>query len=59
MYLIISKEPFETTIHRVIARKAGERIRIPAEDYEEVKDKCELVKDLDEKPKIKKQRRVK
>jgi len=42
---IESLEPFETKAHRVIARKAGEVIRMPMQDYLEVKDKCKLLEE--------------
>lgn len=41
---------FETKTNRVIANKRGEIIRMPDEDYEEVKDLVELLEDLNPAP---------
>lgn len=54
MKKIKSKGAFETKTHRVIAREAGEIICMPDEDYEEVKDLCEVLEE--EKPKKKSRR---
>lgn len=48
MKKIKTKGPFITKTNRVIAREAGEIIRMPDEDYEEVKDLVELLEE--EKP---------
>lgn len=39
-----SKEPFITKAHRFIVKKAGVELNLPKEDYDEVKDKVELIK---------------
>ena len=52
MKKIKTKGPFITKANRVISKKAGEIIRIPDADYEEVKDLCEILED--DKPKTKK-----
>lgn len=49
MKKIKSLAPFKTKAHSVISRIPGEIIRIPDEDYEEVKDKCELLDDTNRK----------
>ena len=54
MKKVKTKGSFETKAHRVIAREAGEIIKMPDEDYEEVKDLCEIIKE--EKPKKKSRR---
>jgi len=38
-----TKGPFETKAHRLISLKAGEVIVMPDEDYEEVKNLCEVI----------------
>jgi len=38
-----TKGPFETKTHRLISLKAGEVIVMPDEDYEEVKNLCEVI----------------
>jgi len=43
---------FETKTHRVISKGSGEIINMPDEDYEEVRELCELL----EKPKKRKSR---
>lgn len=40
---IKTKEAFITKTNRVISRGAGEEINMPDADYEEVKDKVELI----------------
>jgi len=45
MKKIKSLAPFKTKAHSVISRMSGEIINIPDEDYEEVKDKCEVLDD--------------
>lgn len=54
MKKVKTKGLFETKAHRVISREAGEIIRMPDEDYEEVKDLCEVLEE--EKPKKKSRR---
>lgn len=54
MKKVKTKGAFETKTHRVISREAGEIICMPDEDYNEVKDLCEV---LDEEKKSKKSRR--
>ena len=43
------KEPFETKVHRVIAKQKGEIINMPEEDYEEVEDLVERIEKIDKK----------
>jgi len=43
MKTVRTKAAFETKAHQVISRRAGETIRMPDEDYEEVKDLCTLI----------------
>lgn len=43
MKLVKTKGPFITTAHHAVSRKAGEVFELPDEDYEEVKNMCELV----------------
>jgi len=38
-----TKGPFETKAHRLISLGAGEVIVMPDEDYEEVKNLCEVI----------------
>jgi len=38
-----TKKPFITKAHRVICKRPGEIINMPDEDYEEVKDKVEVI----------------
>jgi len=45
MKRVKTKEPFITKAHRVICKKPGEIINMPDEDYEEVKDKVELIEE--------------
>jgi len=45
MKRVKTKEPFITKAHRVICKKPGEIINMPDEDYEEVKDKIELIEE--------------
>lgn len=51
MKKIKSLKPFKTKAHQVIAREKGEIIIMPDEDYEEVKDLCEVLDDTDRKKK--------
>ena len=51
MKKIKTKGPFQTKTHRVISKEAGEIICMPDEDYNEVKDLCEVLEK--EKPKKK------
>ena len=44
---------FKTKAHRVIAKKAGEIINMPKEDYEEVKDLVEVIEKQEKKYKDK------
>jgi len=46
-----TKGPFKTKAHRVICRRPGEIIIMPDEDYEEVKDLCEVIDDIKRKEK--------
>lgn len=39
-----TKAPFVTKAHHVICKKAGEIINMPEEDYNEVKDLVEFIK---------------
>jgi len=43
MIKVKTKAPFETKSHRVICKEPGEIIIMPDEDYEEVKDLCEVI----------------
>jgi hypothetical protein len=43
MKTVRTKAAFETKAHQVISRRPGETIRMPDEDYEEVKDLCTLL----------------
>jgi len=43
MKRVKTKAAFETKAHRVISRRPGEIIRMPDEDYEEVKDMVEVL----------------
>jgi len=52
MKKIKTKGPFKTKAHRVISRRPDEIILMPDEDYEEVKDLCEVLEEV--KPKHKK-----
>lgn len=53
MKKIKTKGAFETKAHRVISKQPGEIICMPDEDYEEVKDLCEVLEE-EKKPKHKK-----
>jgi len=57
MKKIKTKGAFETKANRVISREAGKIIHMPDEDYEEVKDLCEVLEE--EKPKKKSRRYIK
>ena len=43
MKLVRTKGPFITTAHHAVSRKAGEVFALLDEDYEEVKDMCEVL----------------
>jgi hypothetical protein len=45
MKKVKTKAVFETQAHRVISRRSGEIIRMPDEDYEEVKDLVEIIEE--------------
>ena len=51
MIKVKTKAPFETKSHRVICKEPGEIILMPDEDYEEVKDLCEVIKEKSTKGK--------
>ena len=50
MKKVRTKAAFETKAHRVISRKPGEIIRMPDEDYEEVKDLVEVINEPSDQP---------
>jgi hypothetical protein len=43
MKLVRTKGPFITSAHHAVSRKAGEIFMLLEEDYEEVKDMCEVL----------------
>jgi len=49
---IRTKGFFETKAHRVISHEIGKVIVMPEEDYEEVKDLCEVIELPPEKKKV-------
>ena len=55
MTKVRTKGAFVTKAKQIIAKEAGEIICMPDEDYEEVKDLCEVI---EEKKKVKKSSKI-